>query len=47
MDKQRFKKLVKGVQEMKRHIAGNPVRGAKTTVLPAGRQKRGKRTPFV
>ena len=28
MDKQLFDQLVKGVKEMKRHIAGNPRRGA-------------------
>ena len=33
MDKQHFDKLVKGVREMKRHIAGKTVRGAKTTEL--------------
>ena len=31
MDKQHFDQLVKGVREMKRHIVGKPVRGAKTT----------------
>ena len=31
MDKQHFDQLVKGVREMKRHMAGKPVRGAKTT----------------
>jgi putative transcriptional regulator len=35
MDKQHFNQLVKGVREMKRHIAGKLVRGAKTTELPA------------
>jgi putative transcriptional regulator len=35
MDKQHFDQLVKGVREMKRHIAGKRVRGAKTSVLPA------------
>src|SRR5208283_5009576 len=34
MDKQHFEQLVKGVREMKRHMAGKPVRGAKTTELP-------------
>ena len=31
MDKQHFDQLVKGVREMKRHIAGKRVRGAKVT----------------
>lgn len=35
MDKQHFDQLVKGVREMKRHMAGKRVRGAKTTELPA------------
>jgi len=35
MDKQHLDKLVKGVREMKRHVAGRNVRGAKTTELPA------------
>ena len=35
MDKQHFDQLVKGVSEMKRHIAGKSVRGARTTELPA------------
>ena len=35
MDKQHFDQLVKGVREMKRHMAGKRVRGAKTTTLPA------------
>ena len=35
MDKQHFAQLVKGVREMKRHMAGKPVRGAKTTELAA------------
>ena len=35
MDKQHFDQLVKGVREMKRHMAGRNVRGAKTTELPA------------
>lgn len=35
MDKQYFDKLVKGVREMKRHIAGKSVRGIKITELPA------------
>jgi putative transcriptional regulator len=34
MDKQHFDQLVKGVREMKRHMTGKPVRGAKTTTLP-------------
>ena len=34
MDKQHFDQLVKGVREMKRHIAGKFVRGAKTSELP-------------
>lgn len=33
MDKKHFDQLVKGVREMKRHMAGKPVRGAKTTVI--------------
>ena len=35
MDKQHFDQLVKGVREMKRHMAGKPVRGAKITEFPA------------
>ena len=31
MDKRHFDQLVKGVREMKRHIAGKRVRGARTT----------------
>lgn len=31
MDKQHFEQLVKGVREMKRHMAGKAVRGARTT----------------
>ena len=31
MDKQHFDQLVKGVREMKRHMAGKSVRGARTT----------------
>ena len=31
MDNQRFDRLVKGVREMKRHMAGKSVRGARTT----------------
>lgn len=34
MDKQHFDQLVKGVRQMKRHMAGKSVRGAKTTELP-------------
>ncbi len=33
MDKKHFDQLVKGVREMKRHMAGRPVRGARTTEL--------------
>jgi putative transcriptional regulator len=33
MDKQHFDQLVKGVREMKRHMAGKAVRGARTTQL--------------
>ena len=33
MDKLHFDQLVKGVREMKRHIAGKPVRGARVTEL--------------
>ena len=35
MDKQHFDQLVKAVREMKRHITGKSVRGAKTSELPA------------
>jgi putative transcriptional regulator len=35
MDKQHFDQLVKGVREMKRHMAGKRVRGTKTTELSA------------
>ena len=35
MDKQHFDQLVKGVREMKRHMAGKRVRGSKTTNLSA------------
>ena len=35
MDKQHFDQLVKGVREMKRHIAGKSVRGARITEVPA------------
>jgi len=34
MDKEHFDQLVKGVREMKRHMAGRSVRGARTTELP-------------
>ena len=33
MDKQHFDQLVKGVREMKRHMAGKPVRGVRVSVL--------------
>jgi putative transcriptional regulator len=33
MDKQHFDQLVKGVQEMKRHMSGKKVRGAVVTEL--------------
>lgn len=33
MDKQHFDQLVKGVREMKRHMAGKAVRGAHTTQM--------------
>jgi hypothetical protein len=33
MDKRRFDQLVKGVREMKRHMAGKSVRGAPVTEL--------------
>lgn len=33
MDKQHFDQLVKGVREMKRHLAGKTVRGARVTEL--------------
>jgi putative transcriptional regulator len=35
MDKQHFDQLVKGLREMKRHMAGKPVRGAIAAELPA------------
>ena len=35
MDKKHFDKLVKGVREMKRHMAGKSVRGSRTTELPS------------
>ena len=34
MDKQHFEQLVKGVREMKRHMAGKTVRGARVTEQP-------------
>jgi len=33
MDKRHFDQLVKGVREMKRHLAGKSVRGARTTSI--------------
>ena len=33
MDKRHFDQLVKGVREMKRHMAGKPVRGTRATEL--------------
>jgi putative transcriptional regulator len=33
MDKQHFDQLVKGLREMRRHMAGKAVRGVRTTVL--------------
>jgi putative transcriptional regulator len=33
MDKQHFDRLVKGVREMKRHMAGKAVRGARTAQM--------------
>jgi hypothetical protein len=35
MDKRHFDPLVKGVREMKRHLAGKRVRGVKTSELLA------------
>ena len=35
MDKQHFEQLVNGVREMKRHITGKAVRGARVTEPPA------------
>ena len=35
MDKEHFDQLVKGVREMKRHMAGKRVRGVRTTELSA------------
>ena len=33
MDKRHFDQLVKGIREMKRHLAGKSVRGARTTSI--------------
>lgn len=33
MDKQHFDRLIKGVKEIKRHMSGKPVRGARMTDL--------------
>lgn len=33
MDKRHFDQLVKGVREMKRHMAGKSVRGSRTTLV--------------
>ena len=33
MDKKHFDQVVKGVDEMRRHMAGKPVRGARTMKL--------------
>ena len=33
MDKQHFDQLVKGVREMKRHMSGKSIRGARSTVV--------------
>jgi hypothetical protein len=33
MDKRHFEQLVKGVREMKRHMAGKPVRGSRATLI--------------
>ena len=33
MDKRHFDQLVKGVREMKRHMAGKSIRGARVTVV--------------
>ena len=35
MDRQHFDQLVKGVRDMKRHMAGKRVRSVRTTELPA------------
>lgn len=34
MDKEHFDQLVKGVREMKRHMAGKPVTGIRVTEVP-------------
>lgn len=34
MDKEHFDQLIKGVREMKRHMAGKTVRGIRITELP-------------
>jgi putative transcriptional regulator len=34
MDQKHFKQLIKGVREMKRHMAGEPVEGARETKMP-------------
>ena len=36
MDKKEFDSLVKGVKEMRRHMAGKRVRGVRTTTRPTG-----------
>ena len=33
MDKQHFEQLIKGVREMKRHVAGKTVRGVRVTEI--------------
>ena len=33
MDKQHFEQLIKGLREMKRHVAGKVVRGARVTEI--------------
>ena len=33
MDKQHFEQLIKGIREMKRHVAGKVVRGARVTEM--------------
>jgi putative transcriptional regulator len=40
MDKQHFDQLVKGVREMKRHIAGKRVSGARVTTVDTPSVKR-------
>ena len=35
MDRRNFEQLVRGVREMKRHMAGKRMRGVRTTELPA------------